>query len=165
MVSMNLRTLTAAFFMLASFGAYAQSPHFIKLDTSFNSVTGEFCVDFKEAGLGNTPITYRLNVDSAIFTFQCFTRKGNTPQGDPNFISLSNDFVETTVTPHNGQVTASLCLDPSRGNAGCQGGGLRLKLIHILLSGVTFCDVTNNICESEGDVDEDVFIAFGGGKH
>jgi hypothetical protein len=160
----TLRTIAIALSLLAS-SAFAQSPHFIKLDTSFNAVNGEFCVDFKEAGLGNTPITYRLNVDSAIFTFQCFTRKGNTPQGDPNNVSISNDFVETTVTPHNGQVTASLCLDPSRGNAGCQGGGLRLKLIHIFLSGITFCDVTNNICESEADVDEDTFISFGGGKH
>jgi hypothetical protein len=160
----TLRTVAIALSLLAS-SAFAQSPHFIKLDTSFNSVTGDFCVDFKEAGLGNDPVTYRINVDTAIFTFQCFTRKGNTPQGDPNFISISNDFIETTITPHNGQITASLCLDPSRGDAGCQGGGLRLKLIHILLSGVTFCDVTNNICEVQSGIDEDVFIAFGGGKH
>jgi hypothetical protein len=82
--------------------AQAQNAHFIRGPVgSFDTSTGEFCISFTEAGLGNTPITYTLSVDSELFTFQCFTRSGNQPQGDPNGQSFSNQSVSTTITPHN----------------------------------------------------------------
>jgi hypothetical protein len=162
---MNLRTLAALFSLLASTALYAQSPHFIKGPTAtLDPTTGDYCVSFKEAGLGNTPVTYQLSVGNEVFTFRCFTRKGNTPQGSPNSFSFSNDSVQTTITPHNGQITASLCIDPQRGGAGCQGGGLVLKLIHVLYGDVSFCDLTNQICFDEPTIDQDVGpISFGGG--
>jgi hypothetical protein len=132
--------------------AWAQSPHFVKGPTgAFDSSSGEFCVNFKEAGLGNTPITYTLSVGSELFTFQCFTKSGNQPQGDPNGQSFSDQSVSTTITPHNGSIRASLCLEPQVGSAGCQGHGLRLKLIAASYEDITFCDATNNICFDLGD--------------
>jgi hypothetical protein len=97
------------------------------------------------------PITYTLTVESVTFTFQCFTRHDNTPQGDPNSVSFSNLTRSTTITPHNGQITASLCDEPQQGDAGCQGGGLVLKLVSAFFTNITFCDSTNNICVDLGD--------------
>lgn len=151
---------------LLSTAALADSPHFIRGPTpAFDTSTGDLCVTFKEAGLGNTPITYTLTVDSATFTFQCFTRHGNEPQGDPNNVSFSDLFASTTITPHNGQITGSLCLEPQQGDAGCQGGGLILKLTAALYSAGTFCDATNNICIDIGEQGGNVVppVVFGGG--
>jgi len=152
---------------LMATAAQAQSPHFVRGPTPvFDSSTGELCVNFKEAGLGNLPITYTLTVDNATFTFQCFTRHDNTPQGDPNGQSFSNLFAQTTITPHNGSITGSLCLEPQQGTAGCQGGGLVLKLISAVYSGGTFCDATNNICTSIGGQGGNVVppLSFGRGN-
>jgi hypothetical protein len=127
----------------------ADSPHFIKGPTiSFDSATGDLCVTFKEAGLGSSPITYTISVGTETFTFQCFTKSDNTPQGDPNSISISNVSEPTTITPHNGQISATLCLVPQQDGASCQGGGLRLKLLAATYKDVVFCDSTNNICTS-----------------
>jgi hypothetical protein len=166
----KLSILTLTMIALSSFMAttvQAQSPHFVRGPTAaLDPQTGDLCVSFKEAGLGNLPITYTLIAGTETFTFQCFTRHGNEPQGEPNNVSFSEQSVSTTIQPHNGQITASLCLEPQRGDAGCQGGGLILKLIHVLYGDITFCDATNNICTDFGTFDEDVVppISFGRGN-
>jgi hypothetical protein len=140
---------------LASFvtsNVEADSPHFIKGPTaSLDATTGDYCVSFKEAGLGNTPITYTITAGSEVFTFQCFTKSSNTPQGAPNNISLSNQSAQTTLTPRNGQITGSLCLLPEKDGASCQGNGLVLKLTAVDYKNVMFCDSTNNVCVSTSD--------------
>ncbi len=92
--------------------ALADSPHFIKVSTpTIESSTGNLTINFKEAGLGSTPVTYTLAAGSGtVFTFQCFTKSGNNPQGDPNFISPSTLSQDTTITPRNGQITAPISL-------------------------------------------------------
>jgi hypothetical protein len=150
--------------LLTAVTTWADSPHFIRGPVaSFDTKTGDLCVSFKEAGLGNTPITYTLSVGSELFTCQCFTKSGNQPQGDPNGQSFSNDSVSTTITPHNGQITASLCLDPQKGSAGCQGGGLVLKLIDAEYDTIHFCDVTDNICVDFAHEGGSVDIVFPSG--
>jgi hypothetical protein len=130
----------------------ADSPHFTRGPRPvFDASTGDFCVTFTENGLGNTPITYTLSAGSELFTWQCFTKSGNEPQGDPNGQSFSDQTVSTTITPHNGRIRGSLCLEPQQGDAGCQGRGLRLRLIAAAYTGLTFCDQTNNICFDLGD--------------
>ena len=128
----------------------AQSPHFIGTPTfSFDNTTGDLCASFKEAGLGSTPVTYTLTADTETFTFQCFTKSNNTPQGDPNSTSISNASTSTTITPHNGQITGSLCLTPCQGGS-CQGGGLVLKLIAASYTGpITLCDQFGNCVTSD----------------
>ncbi|SRR6266567_1706710 len=125
----------------------AGSPHFIKGPTLvYDASTGDLCASFKEAGLGNTPITYTITAAEETFTFQCFTKSNNTPQGDPNGVSVSNASNTTTITPHNGQITGTLCLTPCQGGS-CQGGGLVLKLIAASYTGpITFCDSTDGVC-------------------
>jgi hypothetical protein len=134
----------------------ADSPHFVKGPTAALTNTGDYCVSFKEAGLGSTPITYTITAQTATFTFQCFTKSGNQPSGEPNSKSFSNESNTTTLTPHNGQITASLCLVPEQDGAHCQGGGLVLKVIHVDYQGVTFCDTGTNGCVNTGDMAADV---------
>ena len=124
----HVSILTLTMIALSSFMAttvQADSPHFVRGPTAnFDSSTGEFCVDFKEAGLGNLPITYTLTAGTQTFTFPVFTPHGNEPQGDPNGQSFSDQSVSTTIVPHNGQIRGSLCLIPQQGDADCQGRGL-----------------------------------------
>jgi hypothetical protein len=151
----HLSILTLTIIALSSFVAttvQADSPHFVRGPTgAFDSSTGEFCVNFTEAGLGNLPITYTLEVGTELFTFQCFTRSNNQPQGDPNSVSFSDQSVSTTITPHNGRIRGALCLEPQLGGASCQGHGLVLKLIAASYTDITFCDATNNLCFDMGD--------------
>jgi len=158
---------TVLLLLLAVSTAFGQSPHFIKGPTAqLDATTGDYCVSWKEAGLGNTPITYTISVQSEMFTFRCFTKSGNQPQGSPNGVSFSNQSISTTITPHNGQITASLCLVPQQDGASCQGGGLVLDLIHVDYSGVQFCDVTDSLCFDEPTINQAVGpIPFGGGHH
>jgi len=120
----------------------AQSPHFIKGPTAtLDTNTGEYCVSFKEAGLGSGPVTYTITAGTGTtFTYQCFTKSGNKPQGDPNSVSGSGDSTSTTITPHNGTVSSTICLIPEQDGASCQGGGLSLRLVGTDYDNVTFTD-------------------------
>ena len=145
----HLSILTITMIGLASFmctTVRADSPHFVGAQTfSFNSVTGDYSVSFKEAGLGSTPVTYTLAAGAGTtFTYQCFTKSNNTPQGSPNSVSGSGDSTSTTITPHNGTVSATICLTPEQDGASCQGHGLALKLIGTDYDNVTFSDGLGN---------------------
>jgi hypothetical protein len=119
----------------------AQSPHYITGPAaSIDSKTGDLCVSFKEAGLGTaTSVTYTINVGTTAFTFQCFTKSNNTPQGSPNGVSTNNVSFSEPLPVRNGQVTGTICLNPCQGGS-CQGGGLVLKLIGAEYQNVTFSD-------------------------
>ena len=153
----RLSIIICTMLALSSFMATARadSPHFIKSTANLDTKTGDYCISFKEAGLGNTPIDYTVSAD-VDFTFQCFTKSNNEPQGAPNHISLSDLETHATITPRNGQVTASLCLHPEKDGASCQGNGLVLKLIHVDYKNVQLCDDTNGVCVSAANAAADV---------
>jgi hypothetical protein len=136
---------------LAAGAALSDSPHFIKGPSASLDADGDYVVSFKEAGLGSTPVTYSLTADAVDFTWQCFTKSNNAPQGAPNHVSFSNDQARTTITPHNGQITGSISLTPTADGASCQGGGLKLCLVAVdygtVAAGghVHFEDETNSI--------------------
>jgi len=145
--------LLLSFLLATSILLRAQSPHFVKGPTAaIDSTTGDYTVSFKEAGLGNTPITYSLSAQQSTFTFQCFTKSHNTPNGAPNGISFSDSTVFVTLEPRNGQITGSISLVPQQDGASCQGNGLELFLIAATYSGLVFCDVTDNLCQSVPDL-------------
>jgi hypothetical protein len=117
----------------------AQSPHYITgPDASLDD--NNYCVAFKEAGLGSggVQVTYTVTAD-ATFTFQCFTKKGNMPQGEPNSVSFSGLTGQTTLTAHNGQITGEVCLVP-QGAGRCRGKGLVNRLVGACYQNVTFSD-------------------------
>ena len=138
MKRLNILILTIASSMLA-INANAQSPHYIKGPSGALS-GNDYCVSFKEAGLGSggVQVTYTITAD-ATFTYQCFTRSNNTPQGEPNSFSFPNDTNQTTLTAHNGQITGSVCLVPE-GSGSCQGKGLVSRLVGVCYENVHFTD-------------------------
>jgi hypothetical protein len=107
---------------------------------------GNYTASCKETGLANTPITYDLEATTS-YTFQCFTKSGNKPQGSPNSGGPSSQNTQTTITPHNGQITGSLSLDvvfpPT--DVACKGGGLKLCLTAVSYTGVSLMDANNSI--------------------
>ena len=140
----KLIILSCTMIALSSFMATTgwAGPHFVKGPTAtLDTNTGEYCVSFKESGLGSTPVTYTLAAGTGtLFTYQCFTKSNNTPQGSPNSVSGSGDSTSTTITPHNGTVSSTICLIPEQGGASCQGGGLVLRLVGTDYDNVTFTD-------------------------
>lgn len=134
-LSSAVAILTAATF------AWAASPHFIYATGDIND-KGNLVVSFKEAGLANIPITYVLTVASTTANWQCYTKSGNQPQGDPNSTSVGEQtFVATYPPARNGQITGSITGTPEVGS--CQGGGLKLCLTSVTYNGVTLTDITS----------------------
>jgi hypothetical protein len=137
---MKHRIALAAALVALSGAALAGNPHFIK-GTGVLAADGSYVGSWKEAGLGNSPVTYVLAALSADFTYQCYTKSNNTPQGAPNSTKVG-DYTQTgTFTPRNGQITGSLSLSPHP-TEDCQGGGLKLCLVAVAYSGVSITDVT-----------------------
>jgi hypothetical protein len=134
----------ASVLSVAAFGIAYANANFHYATSSINS-SGDFVVNFKETGLGSSAVTYTLDVGTATFTYQCYTKSGNQPQGAPNSVTFSNDFTQATILPHNGQITASLSIAPQQGSASCNGGGLKLVLISVDYEHVAFTDNTNSI--------------------
>ena len=147
----QLSILTITMIALSGFMAttvLAQNPHYIKGPTaSLDTRTGDYSVSFKEAGLGNGPVTYTLTAGAgSVFTYQCFTKSGNNPQGDPNSIDGSGLTTSTTITPRNGQVSATITLSPdATGLDICNGKGLVLRLIGTCYKNVTLSDGTTTV--------------------
>ena len=102
---------------------------------------------FKEAGLGaNQNISYILSAGSGTqFTYQCYTKSNNTPQGAPNNVFPSNLQTGGTFSSgKNGSITASLTLVPAP-TSDCQGGGLKLCLVFVSYQNVQLEDYTNDV--------------------
>ena len=147
---MRMRTLALSLTVstLAIGVALAASPHFINATGSIDKTTGDYVASFKEAGLGNSPVTYDLEANTA-YQFQCFTKSNNKPNGSPNAGGPSTENTQTTIIPHNGQITADIRLDVTfpPTTASCQGGGLKLCLVSASYTNVVLTDVTDNITE------------------
>jgi hypothetical protein len=139
-------TLSLAVSIFTIGAALAASPHFIKATGGIDKETGDYVASFKEAGLGNDPITYDLSADTA-YLFQCFTKSNNKPQGAPNAGGPSSENTQTTITPRNGQITADIRLEVTfpPTSASCQGQGLKLCLVSAEYSNVVLTDVTDGI--------------------
>lgn len=130
---------------LSATSVWADSPHFIRANGTINN-DGEYVATFKEAGLGaNQSIDYLLSAGTAQFTYQCYTKSNNQPQGAPNSVFPSNLQTGGTFNSgKNGSITASLILTPEP-DGGCQGQGLKLCLDYVSYQNVLLQDVTNGI--------------------
>jgi len=136
----NFALLTAL--MCAGGMAWAESPHYIKLDESINTSTFCYVVDLKEAGLGTaTSITYTLNVTTACFVAGCANKNGKLVQGTPKS-GTSSAASQTTLPVRNGQTTGTISLCPEAFNLpdpGCTGSQV-LKILGATYTGVSLND-------------------------
>ncbi len=148
----KLLTLLAALGLVAAVAvpvALADSPHFLKANSSIDSSTGALDVSFKEVGLGNTATTEQvtLTVDTATAEYQCFNNGGKHPQAG-NKETVSTSLTTTGTFPvRNGSTTGTISAGPpSQGDFSCP-NGQSLFLQSVTYSGIT---VTGSAGDSLG---------------
>lgn len=129
---------------LSATAVWAQNAHFVKANGTINN-DGEYVATFKEAGLGSGQTIHYTLAATGTFTYQCYTKSNNQPQGAPNVVSPSTLTSGGTFSAgKNGQITGSLTLVPEP-DEGCQGNGLKLCLDNVSYQGVSLTDTDNNI--------------------
>src|SRR5215217_740450 len=103
----------------AASAALAQNEHFVRASGSLNA-NGSLTVSFKEAGLGtNQLIDYTLTAD-ATATYVCVNRGGANPSAqNKTTVSGPVSASGTFSSGKNGQVTASLTVEPPFEDIGC----------------------------------------------
>jgi hypothetical protein len=130
----------------AATSAQAVSPHFIRADAQLSGTN--LIVNFKEAGLGtNQLITYVATADSTV-TYVCVNRGGANPSAqNKTTISGPVSATGTFSSGKNGQVTASLTLNPpGPGGFSCP-PGQSLEIAVVTYTNVSVTDTTNGITE------------------
>jgi len=122
--------------------ALAQNAHFITSTGRLDKTTGDYTASWKEAGLGGAVTTYDLSA-TASFTWQCFTKSGNNPQGSPNSTTPSTIFTTGAFPPsHKGTISASLTLEVVEAGH-CNGQGLKNCLTAVDYEKVVLQDTTS----------------------
>jgi hypothetical protein len=136
---------------LAVPAALAVNAHFISANGALNA-NGSLTVNFKEAGLGtNQLINYTLSANGTA-TYVCVNKGGANPSASNKTtvngpVSASGTFN----SGKNGNVTASLTVNPPPTDLSCP-GGQKLALASASYTDVTLTDTTNGITESLGDI-------------
>jgi len=126
--------------------ALAVSPHFVSANATVSGTN--LVVSFKEAGLGtNQLITYQATAD-ATATYVCVNRGGANPSAsNKTTVSGPVSATGTFSSGKNGQVTASLTLNPpSAGSFSCP-AGQSLEIAQVTYTNVAITDTTNGITE------------------
>jgi hypothetical protein len=130
--------------------ALAVSPHFVSASGTLNA-NGTLTANFKEAGLGtNQNINYTLSADGTA-TYVCVNKGGANPSAQNKTtvagpVSASGTFS----SGKNGNVTASLTVNPPPSDISCP-NGQRLELASVSYTNVTLTDTTNNVSISLDD--------------
>src|SRR5262245_33953630 len=126
---------------------WAQNPHFIKVNATLDGDNA--VVSWKEAGLGdNQRIDYVASAD-ATATYNCVNNGGQCPNA-ANKVTVSGPVTATgTFTSgKNGQITASLTLEPpGPGSFSCP-PGQTLTLSEVSYSNIRITDTTNNVSQT-----------------
>jgi hypothetical protein len=143
--------------VLGAVVAWAVSPHFIRAAGSIEA-NGALTVDFKEAGLGtNQNINYLLTAD-ATAVYVCVNRGGGNPSAsNKTTVAGPVSATDTFNSGKNGQVTASLTVEPPPSDISCPPGqSLELAEVsyeNILLTDTTNTNTTNNVSITVGPLE------------
>ena len=98
--------LSLTTFVLLAPLAFAASPHFIGTPSIVKNSDLSLTASFKAAGLGNSPTNIFLSSSGGSADLQCINPGGNNPP--PKHVDFGPLTGQTvTVTPRNGQVTAT----------------------------------------------------------
>jgi hypothetical protein len=147
---LTLPLFLAGVVMASAPAALADSPHFIRATGTVNA-DGSLTVNFKEAGLGtNQLINYVLSGQGTAI-YVCVNRGGANPSASNKTavagpVSASGTFS----SGKNGQVTASLTVQPPFQDIGCPPGQSQ-QLASVTYTGMTLTDTTNGVSISLGD--------------
>ena len=130
----------------AALPAHAANPHFIQANAQL--VGTNLTVSFKEAGLGNNQnIDYTASAD-ATATFVCVNRGGANPKAtNKRTITAPTSATGTFSSGNNGQVVASITINPpGSGDFSCP-SGQSLELAQVSYTNVDITDDTNNVTQ------------------
>lgn len=129
--------------------AFAQNEHFVRASGTLTGTS--LTATFKEAGLGaNQNIDYVLSADATV-TYVCVNRGGANPSAS-NKTTVSGPVTAagTFNSGKNGQITASLTLQPpGPGDFDCP-RGQSLEIAQVTYTNVTLTDTTNDVSVSLG---------------
>jgi hypothetical protein len=139
-------------FCLAALGtgvALAANPHFIRATDSIDPLTGVLTCTWKEAGLGtNQNIDYKCEAD-AVAVYVCVNRGGTNPSAqNKTSVGAPVSATGTFNSGQNGQITASLSVNPPSAAPFSCPPGQSLELAQVSYTNVFIVDLTNNISES-----------------
>jgi hypothetical protein len=140
-------TITVATLMIGSSSAWAVSPHFVSVSAKLSGTN--LVVSFKEAGLGtNQLISYEADANATV-TYVCVNRGGANPSAsNKTTVSGPVSATGTFSSGKNGNVTASLTLNPpGPGSFSCP-SGQSLQIAEVVYTDVSITDTTNGITES-----------------
>jgi hypothetical protein len=135
------------FLMVASGVAFAQNAHFIGTPKASFVEDFDLAVAFKEAGLGNTPVTYTATA-TAGGSCACVTHSGNCPAAANKFPPIGVTGTVTIPPARNGQITGTVIVEepdctqvaPSQ----CPNGQTN-TLVSISYSDITLTDETDGV--------------------
>jgi hypothetical protein len=146
----TLPMMLAGVIMAAAPAAIADSPHFIRAAGTVNS-DGSLTVNFKEAGLGtNQNIDYLLSGNGTAI-YVCVNKGGANPSAsNKTAVAGPVSATGTFSSGKNGQVTASLTVQPPFQDIGCPPGQTQ-QLASVTYTGMTLQDLTNGVSISLGD--------------
>lgn len=136
---------------LASGPAWTASPHFISSQSELNlNADGSLTCSWKEAGLGdNALIEYECRGD-ATATYACQNGGGNFPQAaNKQDVAGPVSAFGAFQSGKNGQITASLTLQPPPSTLDCPSGQVEV-LCAVSYSNVEVEDLTNMVVEPLG---------------
>jgi hypothetical protein len=147
---LTLPLFLAGVVMASAPAALADSPHFIKATGTLNA-DGSLTVNFKEAGLGtNQNINYELSGQGTA-VYVCVNRGGGNPSAsNKTAVAGPVSATGTFSSGKNGQVTASLTVQPPFQDIGCPPGQSQ-QLASVTYTGMTLTDTTNGVSISLGD--------------
>jgi hypothetical protein len=149
---------TAAALAVGIGPALATSPHFIKTSASGVNNNGSLSVSWKEAGLGNNQnITYLLQADSSA-VYACINHGGNHPSAsNKETVSGPVSATGTFNSGMNGNISASLTVNPPGPGSFMCPGNQKLVLASVSYSNVSLTDQTNSLTETFGSFSRTFF--------
>lgn len=152
-MKLTRRCLMAAAVVAVGTGiALAANPHFINASDSINFDNGNLTCSWKEAGLGNNQLVTYVCSASATATYVCING-GNANPSAANKTNVSGDVSAegTFNSGKNGQITASLIVNPpGAGSFSCP-PGQTMGLAQVSYINVLLTDTTNGIAASLAD--------------
>lgn len=141
------RALAVGSVLVAAGTALAASPHFVGRVTA-TLVGADVVVSFKEAGLGNNQLIDYVASAFATAVYACQNNGGNFPS-DPKKEEVAGPVTATGTfsSGKNGQITASLTLQPPPSTLECPPGQNDV-LVSVSYQNITITDATNNVSET-----------------
>lgn len=122
----------------------ADNPHFIKASSSLDN-DGNLVVSWKEAGLGsNTSVSYTASANSTA-NYQCVNHGGRCPAAsNKQDVAGPVSSTGTFSSGKNGQITASLTVEPPASTLSCPGNQI-VQLAAVSYDGIVLSDDTNGV--------------------